>query len=261
MLVTESSTTPHLLTRRGAIYVRNPGSSDPVPLADQRLLFELTARGERALKLATENARDSATAWRPTDLASWSFLAAVPTGVAEDHRARLFTADGVSRVLRVLYDVYGEGSGRYGSFASQPKYRQHQVQFERRWQGDFATSFQVVVASDDGAIGVGNGYLADYEDGVQETTLIEELQHALRATRDFVLDFNGHGDLRLAWHYVLPDKRHIHSGRSATRVTVDAVVERPAALEADELRDETLVAELVAEVLRAGGLGPADDQD
>jgi hypothetical protein len=35
VLVDESSTTPHILTRSGAIYVRSPGSSDPVPIADQ----------------------------------------------------------------------------------------------------------------------------------------------------------------------------------------------------------------------------------
>jgi hypothetical protein len=48
VLVEESSATPHLLTRQGAIYVRNPGSSDPVPIDDQRRLFDLFARGDRA---------------------------------------------------------------------------------------------------------------------------------------------------------------------------------------------------------------------
>jgi len=48
VLVEESSTTPHLLTRSGAIYVRNPGASDPVPIGDQGRLLDLTARGERA---------------------------------------------------------------------------------------------------------------------------------------------------------------------------------------------------------------------
>ena len=49
VLVEESSTTPHLLTRTGAIYVRNPGASDPVPISDQRRLLDLPSpRGTRS---------------------------------------------------------------------------------------------------------------------------------------------------------------------------------------------------------------------
>jgi Putative DNA-binding domain len=44
VLVERSSTTPHLLINLGAIYVRNPGSSDPVPIHDGRILADLVAR-------------------------------------------------------------------------------------------------------------------------------------------------------------------------------------------------------------------------
>ena len=60
VLVEESSTTPHLVTRNGAIYVRNPGASDPVPISDQRRLLDLLARGEHARDRAEERARSLA---------------------------------------------------------------------------------------------------------------------------------------------------------------------------------------------------------
>ncbi len=60
VLVEESSTTPHLLTRAGAIYIRNPGASDPVPISDQRRLLDLLARGEHARERAEERVRSLA---------------------------------------------------------------------------------------------------------------------------------------------------------------------------------------------------------
>jgi predicted HTH transcriptional regulator len=59
VLVDESATTPHLLTRSGTIYVRNPGSSDPVPLANQVRLLDLASRGERAIAGARMNVREA----------------------------------------------------------------------------------------------------------------------------------------------------------------------------------------------------------
>jgi hypothetical protein len=261
VLVAESSTTPHLLTRRGAIYVRNPGSSDPAPLADQRLLLELIARGERAEERATREALESAQATSPPALASWSFFAAVPTGVDPDHRARLFSPSGASRALRVLYDVYGDTPSRSQTFASAPKYSQHQVLFQRTVPEDFTTCFEVAVASHDGAVGVGHGYKADQSDGLVEETLVTQVKSALEAVRNFILDLGGHGDLRVAWYFKLPETRRIHFGKPGTTTgALDLVVERPATLEPDERLDHTLVAELVAEVARAGGVGPRDNE-
>jgi hypothetical protein len=72
VLVEESSSTPHLLTRSGAIYVRNTGSSDPVPINDQRRLLDLTQRGMTAsaeARPARENCSDSGS---PRTSRSWS---------------------------------------------------------------------------------------------------------------------------------------------------------------------------------------------
>lgn len=64
VLVEESSTTPHLHTRQGTIYVRNPGSSDPRPLGDQGLLLDLLHRGEKARESAQRRARNAASGVR-----------------------------------------------------------------------------------------------------------------------------------------------------------------------------------------------------
>jgi hypothetical protein len=69
VLVEESSTTPHLLTRQGAIYVRNPGSSDPVPISDQRDCLSsqpavtLRARARQAASQSTPDRLLSPTGW------------------------------------------------------------------------------------------------------------------------------------------------------------------------------------------------------
>jgi hypothetical protein len=99
VLVEESTATPHLLTRSGAIYVRNPGSSDPVPLADQRRLFELTARGERAQadaiaevqRVLLHNPEGKHLAPLEDFLVPTETLAVAATGTTADFAERLFS--------------------------------------------------------------------------------------------------------------------------------------------------------------------------
>ena len=92
VLVDESSATPHLLTRSGAIYVRNPGSSDPVPLADQARLLDLTRRGQLAEQRAIEAANDNLAHELLDDRASAPVetLSVAATGVAADFEDNLF---------------------------------------------------------------------------------------------------------------------------------------------------------------------------
>lgn len=148
----------------------------------------------------------------------------------------------------------------YQSYAGPPSYTQHQVVFTRRMQRDFNTKWQVVAATDDGTVAVGHGYKVDVDDSIDEGEVRRQLKRTLAATRDFILDLGGHGDLRIAWRFLLPDSRVLSVGDQATRGEIDAIVERPATLEADARRDETLVADLIAEVARAGGVGPRDDR-
>lgn len=124
VMVAESTTTPHILTRRGAIYVRNPGSSDPVPIADQRRLYSLIERGERSQQHAKSEALKSVSEAPIDPVRTWQLFAVVPTGVADDHRARLFTPGGASRVLKVFCTTCtekagaGRRRGRTGRFTS-----------------------------------------------------------------------------------------------------------------------------------------------
>jgi hypothetical protein len=99
VLVEQSSATPHMLLRNGAIYVRNPGSSDPVTIDDQRRLLDLTARGERAVERARANARAAASehvTFDPDLFAdAWAeeeTLAIAPTGISDEFDARIFDA-------------------------------------------------------------------------------------------------------------------------------------------------------------------------
>jgi len=92
VLVEESTSTPHLLVRSGAIYVRNPGSSDPVPIADQRRLLDLAARGERADRDAAENARQIV-GFSLDEFVPVEALALAATGVAAGFEERLFASD------------------------------------------------------------------------------------------------------------------------------------------------------------------------
>jgi len=88
----------------------------------------------------------------------------LPRSRADGRRRRLpgavFTRDGATRVLRVLYDVY-EPSPRGHSFASTPRYSQRQVAYERKMQLGFFTRFEALAASDDGCVGIGHGFKAD----------------------------------------------------------------------------------------------------
>lgn len=100
VLIEESSTTPHLLTRQGAIYVRNPGSSDPVPIQDQRRLLDLFERGERARTRAVQTARRIASTRAGFNSLSSYTLALAATGISERFEQRLFFEDPNLDLLR-----------------------------------------------------------------------------------------------------------------------------------------------------------------
>lgn len=82
VLVRESSTTPHLLIRAGAIYVRNPKSNDPVPIADQAQLLDLMRRGREARGDAVTRAREMLES--SVDAVELYSLALAPTGISSD---------------------------------------------------------------------------------------------------------------------------------------------------------------------------------
>lgn len=130
VMVEESSTTPHLLTRHGAIYVRNPGSSDPLPIDDQKRLLDLTQRGVESRDQVVRRAREAAavrfdvpgagTPRRPLS------LAVAATGVAEWFEGRLL---GNTEVVDRLADVLPEPTGKQQRGGA--AWEQHSVRFHR----------------------------------------------------------------------------------------------------------------------------------
>ena len=118
VLVEESSTTPHLLTRAGAIYVRNPGASDPVPISDQRRLLDLLARGEHARERAEERARSLAAeapleTTRTLERLLPMTLAVAPTGVAEGFEHDLLETENGEKRLQQAHDEHNDHNHDY----------------------------------------------------------------------------------------------------------------------------------------------------
>ncbi len=128
VLVEESSTTPHLLLQRGAIYVRNPGSSDPVPIQDQQRLLDLLGRGREAQAGAVERAQIEAAAPRADQLSDLERLTLIPTGIQATYPTRLFTSD-AERVRTALARAYGEivDQGPFAPEEQGPLYEQHAI--------------------------------------------------------------------------------------------------------------------------------------
>ncbi len=107
VLLEESSTTPHLQAHTGVIYVRNPGSSDPVPINDQARLIELLRRGRESREVAEQ---------RAVEIASHNFhrrifytLSLCPTGASSDAVRDLYESpdlrDELVAALGALYEV------------------------------------------------------------------------------------------------------------------------------------------------------------
>jgi hypothetical protein len=151
VLVEESSTTPHLLIRSGAIYVRNPGSSDPVPIADQRRLLDLTARGERAVAAAKSNAL-AALDVRVFDEDSYyanadpsEILSVAATGVSADFEPRIFDAATPETVSIRTWGEMSQGvrlrEGRWAAWG------QHLVGVQRNRDTPIAHTYKAIEES------------------------------------------------------------------------------------------------------------------
>jgi hypothetical protein len=207
VLVEESSTTPHLLTRSGAIYVRNPGSSDPVPIADQVRLLELSKRGDEARIDAIGNAR-RALAVRASESASpMEIVGVAVTGVAANFEERLFAA---STFDYLSLTTWGEQADtrRDGRLAA---WAQHHVGVRRVRMADLhPTRSHVeegVVVTRAGAVVIYRGFLLrdddnqsdGHTDTVTESELRARFEPSLRAAREILTEFGGHGDLRVAY--------------------------------------------------------------
>jgi hypothetical protein len=206
VLVEESSTTPHLLTRSGAIYVRNPGSSDPVPITDQRHLLDLTARGERAAQRATSEARATLGVRLDDDLRPVETLTLAATGIASDFEERLFAPTTPAQLAATTW-------GRHSSDSQVMEWR------DATWAQDYVgvsryqeiplaryhrTITEGLAVTRSGAIVIYRSYERRDPNqpaslSTRETEVRAFLGEALRAARQILLDHGAHGDLRLAF--------------------------------------------------------------
>lgn len=258
VLVEESSTTPHF-TNKGAIYVRNGSSSEPVPVAEQRTLFELIERG----KVAEQRAVDRGfklVGTRPERSMLLYTLAMVPTGITGDalRRAELLDPE-----LGRLVEVLGLDD-RPPAFAE--TWHQEFVEVRADVQPPLLASGAVLPAKvllatlhRDGAMVVHVGVPEDERPaGLELAELRVWFLKTLDLARDLLLDLGAHGDLRIALRLVGGYGHLMYAPSRGRPLTSDATVGKWTALDPDEGADAAVLDELTAELLRTVGIRPAD---
>jgi hypothetical protein len=267
VLVEESSTTPHLLTRSGAIYVRSPGSSDPVPIADQRRLLDLTARGERAVAAATSNALAALDVrvfdddfYSRTDASE--ILSVAATGITANFESRIFD-EGTPEAISVT--TWGEKSddvrrqeGRWSAW------RQHLVGVQRKRDTPIAHTYKAIEESAallrSGVALMTRGFVSrgdhrNWKDSRQDTELRAWFGERFAAAKDLLLDHGAHGDLRLVYKLDLSNTTGIYFEAIANVGAFHR--DEPIVIEIDTtFDDETAEARVFAELLRVTGRGP-----
>jgi hypothetical protein len=262
VLVEESSTTPHLLTRSGAIYVRSPGSSDPVPLTDQRTLLELWARGEKARAAAVDRAGIAQELVLDDEAFAIEGLSLAATGVSTVFEERLFAPATPDYI----------GTTAWGDSASpkverrDPMWAPAHVGVYRRRASEMPTARDVLLSgatvTREGATFMYHGFtksheiVTDIHSSLTESKLRERFSEAFEAAREILLELGAHGDLYLVYRLTpngrdvvfdsRPDvpSRTLNGSHSTLWTTLDAAppLER-----------------IFAEVARAAGLGPLDE--
>jgi hypothetical protein len=255
VLVEESSSTPHLITRQGAIYVRNPGSSDPVPIQDQRRLLDLEARGEQALSQAKKRVDEV--------LAGHSFpgtvypdtLAVAPTGVSERFEQGLF---GRGADLEPLRRALGEHEDHVND-ARRAVWAQHSARVERwtRLQVGGARREGIEVWRDGPLViqqGVAREEHEPEDDGLRREELAARLRRYLNMALSTLLELGAHGDAELVFHQ--PAGRRIFTPERVLTLRHDVIVRRSTSLDLDEQGRNDLVEEILAEIDRVFGIGP-----
>jgi hypothetical protein len=264
VLVEASSTTPHLLTRNGAIYVRNPGSSDPVPISDQRRLLDLLERGGGARDVAVRDATriaSEAPIVIPYVEAQYvpMTMALVPTGVAA-----WFESDLLER--RASVERVGETLGEDAASPydhHQRLWEQHSVAVVRflrpRFYSQRYERLHAIKVWGTGALMFHRAMLAEPEYpgdvGLRREQVLELLKTDFDAGRDLLLDLGAHGDLRFA--YRIGGGRSLYwstEGRHELEHPIQ--VEDWTTLDFDEGDAAAFLDRVLAAIGRAMGVGP-----
>jgi hypothetical protein len=266
VLVEESTTTPHLLTRQGAIYVRNPGSSDPVPIQDQRRLFDLAARGEEAQRSAANRALNVSVRNSFQHSIRPLFFGLAATGTGSAFASRLLADADLEPLRRAL----GEHEDTTAD-ARRPFWTQHSVRVERyahpRLFPIDPARLEGVEVWRDGTLAIVRGRLPrpnrpeteddrrDYDMTMQES-LTGQIQHCLHIGLELLLELGAHGDVAFAFQ--LPTGRYVQwTGGRVIEIESDVVVRDWLSFELDEKDEAEFAERIVAEVGRAVGIGPS----
>lgn len=264
VLVEESSTTPHLLAKQGAIYVRNPGSSDPRPLGDQGRLLDLLSRGEQTRTLALSRAREAAQSRielpeyleGPRRTLSVAFAS---TGVSEWFEDRLLRdPDGFDRLAAVL----PEDDAHPDTRAVEEMWHQHSVVAFRvypRHRNLRPDRVEIVRAHRDGVVLLRSGFVGRVDEMFESFVTRDELSawlgSKLAVGRDLLLELGAHGDVRVVVRLEAP-RRIQWTPVTHADLDADIAVETWTALDLDEPRATALVSRIEAEIGRAIGVGP-----
>lgn len=266
ILVEESSTTPHLLTGQGAIYVRNPGSCDPRPLGDQGLLLDLLHRGERARELALARARSAATS-----------TVALPEHL-QGPRRRLslaLAATGVSNWFedRLLREQFGgerleaalTKDERARAWAVEYEWQQHSLTAYRVYpfQPDRPDRVEIVRVHRDGVALLRSGFVGrvssmdeHFEQIVDRDQLVDSLRRMFNAGRELLLDLGAHGELRLVINLEAPRRIAWTPGQQWPYLDNDISVELWTPLDLSQERIADTITRIEEEIGRALGFGP-----
>jgi hypothetical protein len=241
VLVEESTATPHLLTRSGAIYTRNPGSSDPAPVGDQSFLLELTRRGREARTEAMRRAVDlGAEQWNEFELHT---LVLAPTGCSTDPVADLYRAADTSILAEAtelweMPDWILRPSGTR-SFVLPPEWSLHDVRLRRHFDLRFGHHLPEhfldgVVLTSDGVVQLQRCLVSDRGENPEprgpeslhmddpQCGLIPWFKEAMRRGQELILAVGGHGDLYV--HFRIAARgRHVFWAQHRAEVAKDEI--------------------------------------
>jgi hypothetical protein len=278
VLVEESSTTPHLLTRAGAIYVRNPGSSDPRPIGDQSLLLDLTTRGREARDLAGRRAHEALEhRWN-----SWRLytLGLAPTGSQADVVRDLYRRPKDASLLRevtMIHELEPASSANMGEpsreWFTEVNWSLGRVALARHVLRSFPLEperfLDGVVVDSDCVLQVQRCLLvADEHESHPEPRgprpiglddalgVVPWFSEALRRGRELILSLGGHGDLRIALHVDTGGRFVFYAESRAKPAAHDFRVSYWARLEAEAERELALAEQLRQDLGRHIGAAP-----
>lgn len=264
VLVERSSATPHLLIRTGAIYVRNPGSNDPVPINDQGRLLDLFRRGERALDRAREAVFDALEEnMEPAHLESSrgpKTLAVAATGLSERYESRLLHDPATESLLDAALPPQ---HSRFRDELSGVTWRQHDVTCHRVVRTDYPSTpdhLELVRATRSGVVIMRTAYYGVRDDDDEATitrdALREWLDRSIHAAAEILLDLGAHGDAIIAGR--IPAPLTVLWPRAGARKLPQpgVILGRWMSLGADRTETARVIDLIEAEVARATGVAP-----